>query len=190
MPGGGKSDASCRQRRCFMLSRRETGERRRQKTAEEVIEPRPGSVLDEMIPSWPFHDAGDGCTGRAWRFRTTGAAGSGCGGCTPDRTVRHDDHRTASRQAMRSTRSGKSESSVRAARARAYTDRDRRVGRPQLATVRASGDQEVPRTTDRPDPKGPALAYRQEPFKLKAVELLWGRLSECDRAAFLDQLRQ
>jgi hypothetical protein len=173
-----------------MLSRRETGERRRQKTAEEVIEPRPGSVQDEMIPSWPFHDAGDGSTGRAWRFRTTGAAGSGCGGCTPDRTVRHDDHRTASRQAMRSTRSGKSESSVRAPRARAYTDRDRRVGRPQLATVRASGDQEVPRTTDRPDPKGPALAYRQEPFKLKAVELLWGRLSECDRAAFLDQLRQ
>ena len=39
-------------------------------------------------------------------------------------------------------------------------------------------------------PRVQPLAYRQEPFKLKAVELLWGRLSECDRAAFLDQLRQ
>jgi hypothetical protein len=36
-----------------MLSRPETGERRRQKTAEEVIEPRPASVLDDAEPAFP-----------------------------------------------------------------------------------------------------------------------------------------
>jgi hypothetical protein len=48
LPGGGSSDAFDRRRR---LSLRETWERRQQKTAEEVIEPRPASVLDDPEPN-------------------------------------------------------------------------------------------------------------------------------------------
>jgi hypothetical protein len=131
-----------------MLSRRETGERRRQKTAEEVIEPSPASVLDDPEPS----------------------------GVTAGHAIHSSGAKARAASELR-------------AQGRTQTEIAVLVGlnSTQCAhqAIRRCREQQTG-----PTPSVQPLAYRQEPFMMKAVEVLWGRISECDRAASLDQHRQ